>query len=124
MDIANDVAREGYGIVSYTWGYIAFLDHPQENTPEGLLWDVPTTKTFTLEEARTIMSNIGSRYVWWDWMCVPQNVRGGSKPITPELQQAKNQEISKQMFVVIFYFCVRSKILCQVGQSFPEVVNC
>ncbi|MCJ1465051.1 hypothetical protein MMC07_003667 [Pseudocyphellaria aurata] len=99
MDIVDDVSQEGYGIVSYTWGYIAYLDFPQKNTPEGLLWDVPTTETFTLQEARAIMSNIGSRYVWWDWMCVPQNVRGGSRPITPELQQVKNQEISKQMHI-------------------------
>jgi hypothetical protein len=69
---------QGYGVVSYTWGYIADFDNVAKDTPRGLLLDVPTTKKWPLAKAREIMKTIGTRYIWWDWMCVPQ---GRGKPV-------------------------------------------
>jgi hypothetical protein len=85
---------EGYGIVSYTWGYIAQWDKPATDVPKGVVWTVPTTSKWTLARAREVMQNIGTRYIWWDWMCVPQ---GRPKDLTPELLQAKGEEIGKQL---------------------------
>ncbi|KAA8565029.1 hypothetical protein EYC84_010794 [Monilinia fructicola] len=54
IDVANTLEPEGYGIVSYTWGYIADLSRPQpdDELPAGLLWDVPTTTGFDLDGAK------------------------------------------------------------------------
>lgn len=46
---------EGYGVVSYTWGYIVDKGNPAPNPPRGLLWDVPGIKGWTLPEIRDIM---------------------------------------------------------------------
>jgi hypothetical protein len=88
---------EGYGIVSYTWGYIADYVNLATNTPEGLQWDVPGTKKWTLSKAREVMNTIGTRYMWWDWMCVPQGGRGNMRELSLELQRVKGEEIGKQM---------------------------
>ncbi|TGO35827.1 hypothetical protein BHYA_0145g00290 [Botrytis hyacinthi] len=77
IDVARTVETEGYGIVSYTWGYIADLEKPQpdDKLPGGLLWDVPATSGFSLRRAREVMSKIGTRYVWWDWMNIYRNAK-------------------------------------------------
>ncbi|RAH67893.1 uncharacterized protein BO66DRAFT_430210 [Aspergillus aculeatinus CBS 121060] len=59
---------EGYGVVSYTWGYIVDGGKPASDPPQGLLWDVPAVKGWTLAKARQVMETIGTRYIWWDWM--------------------------------------------------------
>ncbi|KAF5874991.1 putative heterokaryon incompatibility protein het-6-like protein [Botrytis fragariae] len=99
VDIASTIETEGYGIVSYTWGYIADLKKPQpdDKLPGGLLWDVPTTSAFSLDPAREVMAKIGTRYVWWDWMCVPQETLNGRRTITDSLRSAGHEEIGKQL---------------------------
>ncbi|TGO17258.1 hypothetical protein BTUL_0019g00480 [Botrytis tulipae] len=54
IDIARTIETGGHVIVSYTWGYIADLQKPQpdDKLPRGLLWDVPTTSGFSLDQAR------------------------------------------------------------------------
>jgi hypothetical protein len=84
---------EGYGVVSYTWGYIAQWDKPATDLPEGVVWKVPTTSKWPLSKARDMMQKIGTRYIWWDWMCVPQ-VRECDDPV---LYKAKGEEIGKQL---------------------------
>lgn len=85
---------EGYGIVSYTWGYIAQWDKPATDKPKGVVWNVPTTSKWTLARAKEVMQKIGTRYIWWDWMCVPQ---GLPKDLTPQLLRAQGEEIGKQL---------------------------
>ncbi|KAB8290656.1 hypothetical protein EYC80_008297 [Monilinia laxa] len=99
IDVANTLEPEGYGIVSYTWGYIADLSRPQpdDELPAGLLWDIPTTTGFDLDGAKQVMKTIGTRYIWWDWMCVPQETLNGQRTITSRLRDAKHQEIGKQL---------------------------
>jgi hypothetical protein len=98
-DVASQVEPPNgeYGIVSYTWGYISNLEAPATGTPADILWDVPTTTVWTLETAKGAMEKIGSRYIWWDWMCVPQEVLNGTKPITPLMRQVQAEEIAKQV---------------------------
>ncbi|KAK6810946.1 hypothetical protein RU639_013259 [Aspergillus parasiticus] len=88
--------REGYGVVSYTWGYIAQWDKPASDTPEGVVWTVPTTTKWPLSRARQVMEKIGTRYIWWDWMCVPQGLKD---QLDPELFKAKGEEIGKQLHI-------------------------
>ncbi|KAJ5651178.1 uncharacterized protein N7484_004901 [Penicillium longicatenatum] len=88
----------GYGVVSYTWGYIVDKGHPAPNPPKGLLWDVPGIKGWKLPEIRDIMRKIGCRYIWWDWMCIPQQGKG-MRPLSPELLEVQGQEIGKQKFI-------------------------
>lgn len=112
IDIAEVIEvkdSEGYGIVSYTWGYIASITKPQpdDELPQGLLWDVPTTTGFTLQRAREVMAKIGTRYIWWDWMCVPQETLNGQRTITPRLRSAKHEEIGKQLFVILFHVSLK-----------------
>lgn len=104
IDVASTLEPEGYGIVSYTWGYIADLSRPQPDNelPEGLLWDVPTTTGFNLDGAKEVMKTIGTRYIWWDWMCVPQETLNGERTITSRLRDAKHQEIGKQLLVCCY----------------------
>lgn len=85
---------EGYGVVSYTWGYIAQWDKPELDVPEGVVWKVPTTSKWPLSKAREVMRKIGTRYIWWDWMCVPQ---GREHELDPKLLRAQRQEIAKQL---------------------------
>lgn len=40
------------------------------------------------------MEEIGTRYIWWDWMCVPQGLK---HQLDPELFKAKGEEIGKQL---------------------------
>ncbi|KAM0135054.1 hypothetical protein ACHAP3_005144 [Botrytis cinerea] len=99
IDIASTIKTEGYGIVSYTWGYIADLKKPQPDNklPSGLLWDVPTTTGFSLDRAKEVVAKMGTRYVWWGWMCVPQETLCGQRTITPRLRSAAHEEIAKQL---------------------------
>ncbi|KAE8406699.1 hypothetical protein BDV37DRAFT_269732 [Aspergillus pseudonomiae] len=88
--------HEGYGVVSYTWGYIAQWEKPASDTPEGVVWTVPTTSKWPLARARQVMEKMGTRYVWWDWMCVPQGLK---HQLDPELFKAKGEEIGKQLHI-------------------------
>lgn len=89
---------EGYGVVSYTWGYIVDDGKPASDPPQGLLWDVPAVKGWTLAKARRVMETIGTRYIWWDWMCVPQSgeqMRPWDKKL--DLGKVQGEEIGKQL---------------------------
>ena len=83
----------GYGIISYTWGmYWQNRDDtvPIADAPKGIDWKIPLLQkgAITLAEAKTVIDSMAKRYVWWDWMCVPQ---GGKH------KDVAKQEIGKQM---------------------------
>ncbi|RAH76253.1 hypothetical protein BO86DRAFT_373248, partial [Aspergillus japonicus CBS 114.51] len=100
-DIQQEILDgEGYGIVSYTWGYIADDGKPASDPPQGLLWDVPAVQGWTLAEARQVMQSVGTRYIWWDWMCVPQSgerMRPWDEKL--DLGKVQGEEIAKQMHI-------------------------
>jgi hypothetical protein len=56
-------------------GYIADFENLASDTPRGLLWDVPGIKgnIWSLSDAQAAMSTIGTQFIWWDWMCLPQD---------------------------------------------------
>ncbi|KAI6776502.1 hypothetical protein HG530_000447 [Fusarium avenaceum] len=91
--------NEGYGIVSYTWGYIANSDELATDIPRNVPWDLPTTFKWPLSKAREVMTTIGTRFVWWDWMCVPQGGRGCMRPLTDALKVVQGEEIGKQLHI-------------------------
>ncbi|GFF21975.1 uncharacterized transporter ESBP6 [Aspergillus udagawae] len=95
-EIEDDVLRNGYGIISYTWGRWASWNQAPPDVPEGLQWPVPLVEVLPLDLARSVVSSMKIRYVWWDWMCVPQ---GNASTLPPELLQAKGQEVGKQMVI-------------------------
>ncbi|KAH6952927.1 hypothetical protein DER45DRAFT_597662 [Fusarium avenaceum] len=98
--IPRDVLdEEGYGIVSYTWGYIANSDELATDIPRNVPWDLPTTFKWLLSKAREVMTTIGTRFVWWDWMCVPQGGRGCMRPLTDALKVVQGEEIGKQLHI-------------------------
>ncbi|RAQ59017.1 hypothetical protein COH21_012040 [Aspergillus flavus] len=52
------------------------------------------------------MEKIGTRYIWWDWMCVPQGLKHQLdpelfylSPIFTALSKAKGEEIGKQLHI-------------------------
>lgn len=94
LDIEDDVLRHGYGIISYTWGRWASWNQDPPDVPDGLQWRVPLVEVLPLGLAREVVSSMKIRYVWWDWMCVPQ---GSASTLPAELLQAKGQEVGKQM---------------------------
>ncbi|KAF7883548.1 uncharacterized protein EAF02_005468 [Botrytis sinoallii] len=65
---------------------------PDDKLPDGLLWDVPTTSGFSLDRSSEVMAKIGTRYVWWDWMCVPRETLNGHRTITDSLRSAGHEE--------------------------------
>ncbi|THC91588.1 hypothetical protein EYZ11_008956 [Aspergillus tanneri] len=67
-----------------------------QGTPDGLLWKVPYISVLPLDTARAVMQSMEMKYVWWDWMCVPQ---GNRYTLSPELLKVKGEEISKQMVI-------------------------
>lgn len=94
-DVEDEVKKQGYGIVSYTWGRVAVRGKTAPNPPQGLQWDVPLVKSFTLEEAKVVMKTMKKTYVWWDWMCVPQ---GDKSTMSLELKRIQAEELQKQMY--------------------------
>ncbi|GIJ91156.1 hypothetical protein Asppvi_010121 [Aspergillus pseudoviridinutans] len=67
-----------YGIVSYTWGRL--IDQTRtvadDEKPEHVTWNIPYVPSLPLSRAKAVMKTMGKRYVWWDWMCVPQAAGG------------------------------------------------
>jgi hypothetical protein len=55
---------EGYGIVSYTWKYIANNSELATDLPGDVLWDLPTTFKWPLSKAREVIKTIGVRFLW------------------------------------------------------------
>lgn len=86
-----------YGIVSYTWG--RFVDPtrivPEKEKPRGVTWNIPYVPSIPLRHARTVMETLKKRYVWWDWMCVPQAT--GNAQLEGEDARNASQEIANQM---------------------------
>ncbi|KAF4332077.1 heterokaryon incompatibility (HET) domain protein [Fusarium beomiforme] len=86
-----------YGIVSYTWGMFRDPDRSAEGKPKNVRWDVPYVEDLPLAKAREVMRSMDMQYVWWDWMCVPQ--QSATNPLTPAELQLAGQEIAKQMSI-------------------------
>ncbi|KAB8219426.1 hypothetical protein BDV33DRAFT_231481 [Aspergillus novoparasiticus] len=86
----------GYGIISYTWGkYWNRTDTvPEKDAPDGIDWKIPRLAegAISLGEARKVITSMDKRYVWWDWMCVPQ---GGCHKDIAEQEIGKQMEIYK-----------------------------
>lgn len=100
-EVRSQVESTGYGIVSYTWGMWADFDEPAEHVPGNLLWNIPTVEGLPLAHCREVLDNtMDIRFMWWDWMCVPQGKRGKRVTLDDELEQVKGQEIAKQMYVI------------------------
>ncbi|KAJ5082370.1 hypothetical protein N7532_011413 [Penicillium argentinense] len=93
-DVYKEVQRDGYGIMSYTWGRWADWDKPAVGVPDNLHWSVPTVENMPVELARRVVESMHLRYVWWDWMCVPQG-----RSLTPDHEKAKREEVGKQMAI-------------------------
>lgn len=100
-DIEAEVHKEGYGILSYTWGRWAKWDEEPVGVPAGLQWKLPVVKNNDhgskepedfLAVARYVVTSMKARYVWWDWMCVPQG-----NQLSNDLKKVKGEEVSKQM---------------------------
>jgi hypothetical protein len=99
QNIKADVLKNGYGIISYTWGRWATWDgQPPPDLPSGLQWQVPVVKELSLSLAQKVVSSMNIRYVWWDWMCVPQRpLKGTPQKLWDEFLKAKGEEVGKQM---------------------------
>ncbi|KAL4897482.1 hypothetical protein BDV59DRAFT_45255 [Aspergillus ambiguus] len=66
------------------------------DVPDGVVWTVPTTSKWFLSTAKKVMQRIGTRYIWWDWMWVPQGLQG---QLDPDLYKTKGEEIGKQLHI-------------------------
>lgn len=63
---------EGYGVVSYAWGYI--VDYSK--SAPGFTLGRPRDQRMDPPRDKRYNEKIGCRYIWWDWMCVPQRGQG------------------------------------------------
>jgi hypothetical protein len=100
--ISADVEAKGYGIISYTWGLYRDGNKVVDpnRLPQGIPWGVPALKkthnnkkvNITFERARAAIATMKLKYVWWDWMCVPQGA-----DLSQEYRDAAAEEIAKQM---------------------------
>lgn len=93
-DIEHIVLQHGYGIISYTWGRWAVEGQKPRHPPKGIQWELPFLEVLPLDHARNVISRMGMRFVWWDWMCVPQ---GKKETLSQELSEAAGEEVAKQM---------------------------
>jgi hypothetical protein len=105
-DVKDLIEREGYGIVSYTWGKWADFDVPVENAPEyhangeitELPWKIPTVEGLRLSHVCKVLQKcLRTRFIWWDWMCVPQGQRNKVITLPESLNRVKGQEVAKQL---------------------------
>jgi hypothetical protein len=90
--------RFPYGVISYTWGKWLDENRSAEGKPEGIRWNVPYINGLPLELARDVLDTWRVKYVWWDWMCVPQHSK--SNPLTDAEKELAGQEIAKQRSVM------------------------
>ncbi|KAJ5263295.1 hypothetical protein N7478_010900 [Penicillium angulare] len=108
--VKDEVASNGYGIVSYTWGMWSDFNKEAPGRPkyrvnrtaepEDLPWKIPTIEKIELSHAKRIMRKClddSIAYVWWDWMCVPQGKRDTAITLIEKLEKVKGDEIAKQM---------------------------
>lgn len=80
----------------------ADFDKPAEGLPENILWNIPTVEGISLDHARKVLDNaMNIRFVWWDWMCVPQGKRNKKVTLDDDLEKVKGEEIAKQMYVCL-----------------------
>ena len=81
----------------------ADFDNPAEGLPENILWNIPTVEGISLDHARKVLDNaMNIRFVWWDWMCVPQGKRNKKVTLDDDLEKVKGEEIAKQMYVCLW----------------------
>jgi hypothetical protein len=53
----------------------------------------PPDPIFTIEDIRRTLKALGTRYVWWDWACVPQGLPGDLKAMAlPNAQPAPSPQ--------------------------------
>ena len=70
-----------YVTLSYVWGKGAKSIHQRERTEESpdslggspIGWKVPYPAAQTIEDAMTLVKNLGERYLWADLYCIDQN---------------------------------------------------
>jgi hypothetical protein len=95
-----DIEKEGYGVISYAWGkwhnkakcakvgtagYPKFdIGNDSSTPPEPLSWIFPivnqkdstgaftNAEQFTIADIKNALGSLGTRYIWWDWACIPQ----------------------------------------------------
>lgn len=83
-----------YGIISYTWGRWQVPNRGAEGSPKSVEWQVPCVEGLPLEKAKMIMKTMRMQYVWWDWMCVPQET---TRDLFDNEKVIFREELSKQM---------------------------
>ncbi|KAF5855105.1 hypothetical protein ETB97_010045 [Aspergillus alliaceus] len=101
-DEIEQIGEVGYGIVSYTWGMWADFDTPvpEDETPNNLKWKIPSVKGLSIKHAREVLTQtMDMKYVWWDWMCVPQGKAGKKVTLGKDLEEVKGEEVAKQMHI-------------------------
>jgi hypothetical protein len=100
-EVEVQIRNLGYGILSYTWGAWANYDVPADGVPKNLLWKIPSVKGLSIDHARNVLTGtMHMKYVWWDWMCVPQGKDGTEITLDDELKKVKGEEVAKQMYVI------------------------
>lgn len=123
-EIEHEVVRDGYGIISYTWGRWASWEQVPPDVPKGLQWPVPLVKDLPLGLAKEVVSAMGLRYVWWDWMCVPQvKEMQEMTPLLEKLLEAKGQEVGKQMYAVLYFALLPFLSIWQNHTDFSYVLR-
>ncbi|KXJ89018.1 hypothetical protein Micbo1qcDRAFT_165793, partial [Microdochium bolleyi] len=124
----TDLQDWGYGSISYAWGnwndrngrtaadsknypdgYPTF-DIGEDSKRNRLDWMFPivnkivnhkhdpSTEQFTIHDVRKTLKSLGTRFVWWDWACIPQNIRDDGPEKHP-LADVKQEEMNKMRFV-------------------------
>jgi hypothetical protein len=77
--VAQDLERDGFGIISYTWGRFqdktTYEDSPNapkfdaidaDGLPDRIRWYIPKLKgAFTINDVRGVIQKLGMKYVWW-----------------------------------------------------------
>lgn len=111
-NIRENVKKQGYGIISYTWGLYRDGTNSVERRllPRGVAWDVPKLKqtnnirslNITFQRTVAAIKTMQIKYVWWDWMCVPQS------PKDSDYAKAAGEEIGKQMCVALLSAAILS----------------
>ncbi|KAJ1327009.1 HET domain-containing protein [Microdochium nivale] len=124
----SELRTRGYGSVSYAWGgwndrnrrtaanspnypdWYPTFDIGTDSKGNALSWvfpivnrivnhvQDPSKEQFTILGVRDALQSLRTRFVWWDWACIPQNIRDTATEKHP-LSDVKQDEMNKMRFV-------------------------
>ncbi|KAK4150593.1 hypothetical protein C8A00DRAFT_17916 [Chaetomidium leptoderma] len=123
-DVALELDKIGFGIISYTWGRFqneaTYEDSPNapkfdllnQPGPNQIWWYIPKMKPgqFSMEDVRGIVEKLNMKYVWWDWACIPQSWDSGNRvdpkrspriigSLADEHKKVAKDEVAKQFYI-------------------------